>query len=31
MYAMTRRLDVRASVLIDCNYGGGGNERKERA
>lgn len=32
MYALTRRLDVLAPVLIGCNYSGGGtaaNERKE--
>lgn len=29
MYAITRRLDVLSPVLIDCDYSGGGNERKE--
>ena len=28
MYAITRRLDVLAPVLIDCNYSGGGNSRE---
>ena len=34
MYAITRRLDVLAPVLVDCNYSGGGtaaNERKEHS
>ena len=32
MYAITRRFDVLAPVLINCNYSGGrtaANERKE--
>lgn len=30
MYAITRRLDVLAPVLIDCSYSGGGNRRQPR-
>lgn len=30
MYAITRRLDVLAPVLIDCNYSGGGTAVNER-
>ena len=29
MYAITRRLDVLAPVLIDCDYSGG-EDRRER-
>lgn len=28
MYAITRRLDVLAPVLIGCEYSGGGNRRE---
>ena len=28
MYAITRRLDVLAPVLIDCNHSGGRNSRE---
>lgn len=28
MYAITRRLDVLAPVLVDCEYGGGRNRRE---
>lgn len=28
MYAITRRLDVLAPVLVDCDYGGGKNRRE---
>lgn len=30
MYAITRRLDVLAPVLIDCDYSGGRRSRRER-
>lgn len=30
MYAITRRLDVLSPVLIDCDYSGGGGNRRER-
>lgn len=29
MYAITRRLDVLAPVLIDCDYSGGRNCREQ--
>lgn len=29
MQAITRRLDVLAPVLIDCNYSGGGDCREQ--
>lgn len=29
MYAITRRLDVLAPVLIDCDYSGGRNSREQ--
>lgn len=28
MYAITRRLDMLAPVLVDCEYGGGRNRRE---
>lgn len=28
MYAVTRRLDAPAPVLVDCDYSGGGNRRE---
>lgn len=28
MYLITRRLDVLAPVLVDCNYSGGRNRRE---
>ena len=28
MYAISRRLDVLAPVLVDCNYSDGGNRRE---